>query len=78
MTDADFLIDWLLCARSDGAVLQCIIKLAIPNDQIKYFSLSRPKDARPNDIEKMIQLISRRNLYNWTKSVLIVSRRKYT
>ena len=32
------------------------VKLVIPNDQIKYFSLSRPKDARPDDIEKMIQV----------------------
>ena len=32
------------------------VKLVIPNDQIKYYSISRPKDARPEDIEKMIQL----------------------
>ena len=32
------------------------VKLVIPNDQIKYYSLSRPKDASPDDIERMIQL----------------------
>ena len=32
------------------------VKLVIPNDQIKYYSISRPKDAQPEDIEKMIQL----------------------
>ena len=58
LTDADF-VDRLATLRT--AAMQrsrnaSQVKLVIPNDQIKYFSLSRPKDARPDDIEKMIQL----------------------
>ena len=58
LTEADF-IDRLVNLRTSAMERSRNanqVKLVIPNDQIKYFSLSRPKDAHPGDIEKMIQL----------------------
>ncbi len=58
LTDADFVHQLVTLRTSAMERSQNAnqVKLVIPNDQIKYFSLSRPKDARPSDIEKMIQL----------------------
>ena len=58
LADADFdgRMEALRTAAMERSRNASQVKLVIPNDQIKYYSLSRPKDARPDDIEKMIQL----------------------
>ncbi len=58
LADADFdgRMEALRTAAMERSRNASQVKLVIPNDQIKYYSLSRPKDARPDDIETMIQL----------------------
>ena len=58
LADDDFDLHLEILRREvlDQAPNSDAVKLIIPNDQIKYYSISRPNNALPNDIEQTIML----------------------